>query len=173
FSAVLPALPGLVAFALPAGAPGAAGATGATGATGASGALPTSGLAGAGLAASALAATVLTTAVLTAELLTTGFLTTAGFGVAACFTTRAISPSPFHVLDGAGQFPGFGFQPHHLLRVQASFGLGQLADYPTVHTLHVLQADSLGELHGHFVINIRRRDRKSTRLNSSHRTISY
>src|SRR5439155_14933937 len=82
------------------------------------------------------------------------------FGVAgACFTTRAISASPFHVRDGAGELSGFSLQLRHPFRVPAPFGLGQLADYPTVHTLHVLQPDSFGKLNGHLVIDIRRRRR--------------
>src|SRR5690242_2090811 len=78
---------------------------------------------------------------------------------AACFITRAISASPFHVLDGAGQLPGFGFQSHHPFRVRATFGLGQLADYPTEHTFHVFQPDLLGQLQGNLVVHIRRRRR--------------
>src|SRR5581483_1729764 len=81
-------------------------------------------------------------------------LGTTVFGVAAAFTTRAMSASPFHVRDGAGELPSFGFQSRHPLRVPAPFGLGQLADYPTVHTLHAFQPDSLRKLNGDFVIDI-------------------
>src|SRR5881296_1496945 len=112
--------------------------------------------AGAALAGAAL--TTLTCALATTALPVAVFVTLAG-ALDAAFITRAMSPSPFHVFDGAGQLSGFGFQPHHPIRVPAPFGLGQLADYATVHALHVLQPDSLGKFHGHLVVNIRRRRR--------------
>src|SRR5881397_1244074 len=83
--------------------------------------------AGAALAGAAL--TTLTCCDLAATALpAAGFVTLAG-DLDAAFITRAISASPFHVFDGAGQLSGFGFQPHHPLRVPAPLGLGQLADY--------------------------------------------
>src|ERR1700694_589214 len=94
--------------------------------------------------------------------LSTAFAAFTGFGVAAGFTTRAMSASPFQIRDGAGKLSGLSFQPSHPLRVATPLGLGKLADYPTVHTLHALQADSLGEFNCHFVIDVRRRCRPSS-----------
>src|ERR1700694_4779344 len=94
--------------------------------------------------------------------LSTAFAAFTGFGVAAGFTTRAMSASPFQIRDGAGKLSGLSFQPSHPLRVATPFGLGKLADYPTVHTLHALQADSLGEFNCHLVIDVRRRCRPTS-----------
>src|SRR5213593_1276555 len=83
---------------------------------------------GAGLPASAALAGAALTTLTCCDLAATalpaaGFVTLAG-DLDAAFITRAISASPFHVFDGAGQLSGFGFQPHHPLRVPAPLGLG-------------------------------------------------
>src|ERR1700693_139664 len=77
----------------------------------------------------------------------------------AAFATRAISASPFHIGDGACELPGFGFETRHPLRVLPTFGLGKLADYPTVEALHVVEPDPFGQLLCHIVIHTRRRRR--------------
>src|SRR4029077_20200725 len=79
--------------------------------------------------------------------------------VVATFATRAISASPFQLVDGACELPCIGFETRHPLRVLPTFGLGKLADYPTVQALHVVEANPLRQLHSHFVVHTRRRGR--------------
>src|SRR5216683_5428361 len=76
--------------------------------------------------------------------------------VVATFATRAMSTSPFQLIDGACEFPCLGFETRHPLRVLTTFGLGKLADYPTVQALHVVEADPIRQLHSHFVVHARR-----------------
>src|SRR5450756_2455604 len=81
----------------------------------------------------------------------------ATFGVVvATFATRAMSASPFQIVDGARELPCLGFETRHPLRVLPAFGLGKLADYPTVQALHVVEADPFRQLHRHFIVNARR-----------------
>src|SRR5689334_22823684 len=86
--------------------------------------LVTTGLGPTGLATTALVKTGFSANGLVSCFTTAGFATglVAAFG--DCLITRAISTSPFHVRDGAGQFPGFCLQARHRLRVPAPFGLG-------------------------------------------------
>src|SRR5216684_7940581 len=76
--------------------------------------------------------------------------------VVATFATRAMSASPFQLIDGARELPCIGFETRHPLRVLTTFGLGKLADYPTVQALHVVEADPFRQLHSHFVVHTRR-----------------
>src|SRR5579864_4426047 len=86
----------------------------------------------------------------------TAFAALPVFGVAAALTTRAISASPFQLSDGAGELPGFRFEPCHPRRIPTPFCFRKLADYPTVPTLHVVEPDSLRQLLGHIVVHTRR-----------------
>src|ERR1700694_5783324 len=79
--------------------------------------------------------------------------------VVATLATRAMSASPFQFVDGACQLSCLGFETRYPLRVLTTFGLGKLADYPTVQALHVVQADPFRQLHSHFVVHTRRRRR--------------
>src|ERR1700680_449281 len=79
--------------------------------------------------------------------------------VVATLATRAMSASPFQFVDGACKLPCLGFETRNPLRVLTSFGLGKLADYPTVQALHVVQADPFRQLHSHFIVHTRRRRR--------------
>src|SRR6202795_3998939 len=91
-----------------------------------------------------------------------GALLEATFGVVvvvATFATRAMSASPFQIVDGACKLPCLGFETRNPLRVLPTFGLGKLADYPTVQALHVVQANPSRQLHSHFVVHTRRRRR--------------
>src|SRR5258708_14619789 len=77
------------------------------------------------------------------------FVATLGVAdVVATFATRAMSASPFQLVDGARKLPCLGFKTRNPLRVLPTFGLGKLADYPTLHALHVIEADSVRHLHG-------------------------
>src|SRR3979409_2234351 len=67
--------------------------------------------------------------------------------------TRAMSASPFHIGDGTSELPGLGFETRHPFRVLAPFGLGKLADYPTVRGSHVVEADSYRQLLGQMIVN--------------------
>src|SRR4029077_15540921 len=75
--------------------------------------------------------------------------------VVATFATRAMSASPFQLVDGACELPSLGFETRHPLRVLTTFGLGKLADYPTVQALHVVEADPFRQLCGHVVVDTR------------------
>src|SRR6202140_2108518 len=79
--------------------------------------------------------------------------------VVATFATRAMSASPFQLVDGACKLPCLGFETRNPLRVLPTFGLGKLADYPTLQTLHVVGPDPFRRLHSHFVAHPRRRPR--------------
>src|ERR1700686_619103 len=79
--------------------------------------------------------------------------------VVATLATRAMSASPFQLVDGACKLPCLGFETRNPLRVLPTFGLGKLADYPTVQALHVVEADPVRQLHSHFVVHTRRRRR--------------
>src|ERR1700681_548470 len=76
--------------------------------------------------------------------------------VVAAFARRAMSASPFQIVDGACELPSLGFETRHPLRVLTTFGLGKLADYPTLQALHVVEADPFRQLHSHFVVHARR-----------------
>src|SRR6266853_891811 len=67
--------------------------------------------------------------------------------------------SAFQVCNGACELPSLGFKTRNPLRVLTTFGLGKLANYPTVKTLHVVKADPLRQLHSYFVVHTRRRGR--------------
>src|ERR1700674_3044776 len=86
------------------------------------------------------------------------FVATLGV-VVATLATRAMSASPFQLVDGACKLPCLGFETRNPLRVLPTFGLGKLADYPTVQALHVVEADPVRQLHSHFVVDTRRRRR--------------
>src|ERR1700693_2724000 len=79
--------------------------------------------------------------------------------VVATFATRAMSASPFQLVDGACKLPCLGFETRNPLRVLPTFGLGKLADYPTLQALHVVEPDPFRQLHSHFVVHTRRRRR--------------
>src|SRR5258708_3401168 len=88
------------------------------------------------------------------------FVATLGVAVVvATFATRAMSASPFQLVDGACKLPCLGFETRNPLRVLPTFGLGKLADYPTLQALHVVEADPFRQLHGHFIVHTRRRRR--------------
>src|ERR1700688_2636361 len=87
------------------------------------------------------------------------FATLGVAAVVATFATRAMSASPFQLVDGACKLPCLGFETRNPLRVLPTFGLGKLADYPTVQALHVVQADPFRQLHSYFVVHTRRRRR--------------
>src|SRR3981081_1864890 len=67
--------------------------------------------------------------------------------------TRAISVSPFDVVDSACKVSGLSLESSYQLRVLAPFGLGKLANYPTVQAPHVVEADPNRQLLGHIVVS--------------------
>src|SRR5258706_340994 len=73
--------------------------------------------------------------------------------------SASISATPFHFVDGARELPCLGFKTPPPFRVVPSFGLGKLADYPTVQALHVVEVDAHRQLFSHIVVNTRRRSR--------------
>src|ERR1700682_6562318 len=86
----------------------------------------------------------------------------AAFGasfVVAAFTTRAMSPTPFHVVDGACELTGLSFETCHPFRVLPSFGLGKLANYPTVQASHVVETHPYRQIFGHIVVHAGRGSR--------------
>src|SRR6267143_1622582 len=87
------------------------------------------------------------------------FCTTFVATFVATFALCAISATPFHFVDGARELPCLGFKTPHPFRVVTPFGLGKLADYPTVQALHVVEVDAHRQLFGHIVVNTRRRSR--------------
>src|SRR3981081_842022 len=79
--------------------------------------------------------------------------------IGAALATRAMSASPFQICDGACELPSLGFKTRNPFRVLTTLSLGKLANYPTVKTLHVVEADPLRQLHSYFVVHTRRRGR--------------
>src|SRR5882762_602796 len=87
------------------------------------------------------------------------FCTTFVATFVATFARCAISATPFHFVDGARELPCLGFKTPHPFRVVTPFGLGKLADYPTVQAFHVVEVDAHRQLFSHIVVNTRRRSR--------------
>src|SRR5260370_9476890 len=82
------------------------------------------------------------------------FVATLGVAdVVATFATRAMSASPFQLVDGACKLPCLGFETRNPLRVLPTFGLGKLAHYPTLQSLHVIKACPFRQLHRPFIVH--------------------